>query len=471
MFERAFARGRIVACCLPLCTAVACAKEEPPDSDPHVGPDGGSGAARPDGGSGAAGPAQAGSCTGKQTKCEAPDVRVVTPSEVRTCNVRKVGAASIRWSVDLGDMECPVGRCIMTEPELAIAGDGSFWVVGELRPSDPGSLDVVIGSGIKHFGPQGEELAAAVLSLRGRFDTHKRADTDGMRAAPTGDLLMVAPSTGEIPIELVAIGADARPVARSPLVDRAQLAAGSIGGDDRSVVLAYVYKAESEGGVSEQYFNLAAFDATGRVRWNQNLGTALAIRAPAFASSLLQGMAVQVLGADGGESVVGISNAFFDGAYHGDLLARFDAKGNTRWVRELPETYKSRAWAQPDGGIVLSHVTDEDDLMMEEIDAAGVAGPRTILPWTSARVTAVGVDGRGRVLLSGTIPPGEAAPAVRTLGIFSREGAVCALSSLEALSAVIGEDVPRFLGPEGGGSGMYFATGRVVGILEVPEAP
>jgi hypothetical protein len=403
--------------------------------------------------------------------------------------LKTASPAQIVWKTELGDVECPIGRCLLLNPDISVASDGSVWVVADLGAMPPNAPWPSVGRAIAHFDAQGTLVSATTISTVTQVSSNGRllpfrSVVQGMRALSNGHLLIVEISLGENAFELHDYDGDGVLISRRPLVGNASGVAASI---DETGELSLLFAYESEPPPSPSYVtrraNVARFDSRGRLLWNQTalanfhmLPTSL-IQASATRAS--DGFFVRFIQAhpEAAGPAIEAGLATGPGAVPESLIfANVDNAGRVAWAREFPDRRQpdnSYTVMHPDGVFIWRadrHPLPEGGegylVRIDRLDENGVPAIAAFVPpphGNDNNMWWAGVDGKGRALIQdfGLVP--------LLLATLSEDGLTCPVSSLDidVTDPVTQNSEPaRFvsLGPD-----LFFAARTSIGRVTIPE--
>ncbi len=217
-----------------------------------------------------------GVCLGAHTRCDMPPATTTFATEplVACQPVDHRSAASIVWKTSLGEITCPVGKCVAEAVDVAMDPDGGVWVESKLLLPSQAVItdDDPHGLGLSRIDGDGKVAVSTVVDFR-TFLAGDAPLTHGMRVDSRGHLLLLAPMPGRPGLELRDYDHDARLVGTRPLVDLARAGTASIDADG-ALSLVYSYEPGGDAGTADpldslQADGVARFDANGIPLWNQ----------------------------------------------------------------------------------------------------------------------------------------------------------------------------------------------------------
>lgn len=419
------------------------------------------------------GPAEPAKCFGSGIRCSSPTPELLELGPEIVCATSSPGKAEIVWMKDLGEVECPLGRCAPVVGAVTVDSSGSLWATSSLVLPGPdvfmGGTDY--GSLLARFTADGAPAFEVTTDFRTRL-SGPAARGSSPFPGRQGHVWWVAPTTGAPGLELRDYAPDGTLVSSRRLVDNARRGTAVIE-PDGSLVLVYEYSdlgvvsQDAGGGSTERPridTDVARFDAEGRVLWNQIASRVLGL-------GNTDGVQAAITPSLDATLLVGVVKADLAPAHA--LVARLDAEGNVTWVRTMENAQPSTPVFLPDGSAMMTFQRTDDPSappQVLKIDKSGNAEWHfTSNGFGFTEPSLVGVDEDGRVWGTSYSFGGTNVDAI------SMDGAQCDIWSLGAPTCTTVTDGSTYctsiaLAPTRGGIA-YFGGASVAGEAKFGAAP
>ena len=190
-----------------------------------------------------------GVCTGKGLGCADPlTAPPFVPGPEVQCTESGPVAATVKWTAELGEVDCAVGKCAASNPVVAVAPDGTAWVAVDLLPPPPAPSYVPAGRALFRFDAQGRRTLITAVTLQGSgLIPYANSTQSQIWADEQGHARVFTSSKGAAGWEVAEYAPDGHLVRIRHIVDGSSGASAAFLRDG-SVVVAYQHPAIVDGG-------------------------------------------------------------------------------------------------------------------------------------------------------------------------------------------------------------------------------
>lgn len=309
-----------------------------------------------------------GVCVGDGLTCAAlSEAATFVPGPEVRCDIPEPVPAKVKWTADLGTVDCRVGKCPASNPTLAVAQDGTVWAAVDLLPPPPIVQGITLGRALLRFDSEGRRTLVTAITLQGSTLIPLKSPLLGaaraVRIDERGHAHLFADSKEAFDAyNMSEYDAAGRLVRVQRLVESvSQMSAAFVA--DGSILLGYTYRPPQGAGVDAapptELMDMALLDPQGSVVWNRG-GSPVpgGIVAPVFIPTGPKRAALlSVFRLDSGSPSHTLLKVADDGSLSGGIL--------------FPQTVTVRTTATEEGSALVESTGDASGTFLDLLDGAG----------------------------------------------------------------------------------------------------